>query len=70
MARESITSVTIPLLLIVAGTLFLVDYSGRFSVGQTWPVILILLGLSLAVQSMAGGRGRRGFPVRASAAPA
>ena len=65
MARESITSVTIPLLLIVAGTLFLVDYSGRFSVGQTWPVILILLGLSLAVQSMAGageGEASRSAP--------
>ena len=54
MARETIKSVTVPLLLIVAGTLFLADYAGRFSVRQTWPVILILLGLSLAVQSMAG----------------
>ena len=65
MARELIKSVTVPLLLIVAGTLFLVDYSGRFSVRQTWPVILILLGLSLAVQSMAGageGEASRSAP--------
>lgn len=63
MARETIKSVTVPLLLIVAGTLFLADYSGRFSVRQTWPVILILLGLSLAVQSMAGeGQASRSAP--------
>ena len=65
MARETIKSVTVPLLLIVAGTLFLADYSGRFSVRQTWPVILILLGLSLALQSMAGaeeGEASRSAP--------
>ncbi len=63
MARETIKSVTVPLLLILAGTLFLADYSGRFSVRQTWPVILILLGLSLAVQSMAGeGEASRSAP--------
>ena len=53
-ARETIRAITVPLLLIAVGGLFLADYSGGLSARQTWPVILILLGLSLAVQSMAG----------------
>jgi hypothetical protein len=53
-ARETIKAITIPLLLIAVGALFLADYSGGPSARQTWPVILILLGLSLAVQSIVG----------------
>ena len=65
-ARETIRAITVPLLLIAVGGLFLADYSGGLSARQTWPVILILLGLSLAVQSIAGDDGR----VAASAQPA
>ena len=65
-ARETIRAITVPLLLIAVGGLFLADYSGGLSARQTWPVILILLGLSLAVQSIIGDDGR----VAASAQPA
>ena len=65
-ARETIRAITVPLLLIAVGGLFLADYSGGLSARQTWPVILILLGLSLAVQSIAGDDGR----VAVSAQPA
>lgn len=34
-----------PSLLILTGALFLWDYSGGYTVGQTWPLLLILLGL-------------------------
>jgi hypothetical protein len=34
-----------PTLLILTGALFLWDYSGGYTVGQTWPLLLILLGL-------------------------
>ena len=53
-ARETIKAITIPLLLIAVGAMFLADYSGVLSARQIWPVILILLGLSLAVQSIVG----------------
>ena len=53
-ARETIKAITIPLLLIAVGAMFLVDYSGVLSARQIWPVILILLGLSLALQSVVG----------------
>ena len=56
--RETIRAITVPLLLIAVGILFLADYSGGLSARQTWPVLLILLGLSLALQSVAGDDGR------------
>ena len=34
-----------PLLLVALGVLFLVDRSGGYSFGQTWPVLVILYGL-------------------------
>lgn len=34
-----------PLLLVLTGALFLWDYAGGYAVGQTWPLLLILLGL-------------------------
>jgi hypothetical protein len=34
-----------PTLLILTGALFLWDYSGGYTVGQTWPLLLILLGI-------------------------
>ena len=53
-ARETIKAITIPLLLTAVGAMFLADYSGVLSARQIWPVILILLGLSLALQSVVG----------------
>jgi hypothetical protein len=42
--REIVRAISGPLLLIVTGVLFLLDYSGGYRVSQTWPVLLILLG--------------------------
>ena len=70
--RQTIKAITIPLMLISVGALFLADYSGGFSARQSWPVILILLGLSLAVQSIvrddkrAPARARARQPARSS----
>ena len=49
--RETIGAVGRPLALIVLGAMFLVEYAGGYAVSQTWPVILILLGLILVLQS-------------------
>jgi hypothetical protein len=43
-ARETVRAVTVPLLLIALGGLFLLDYSGGPAVRQTWPVLLIVWG--------------------------
>jgi len=42
--RETVRAVTVPLLLIALGGLFLLDYSGGPAVRQTWPVLLIVWG--------------------------
>jgi hypothetical protein len=42
--RETVRAVTVPLLLITVGILFLLDYSGGPSVRQSWPVLLIVAG--------------------------
>ena len=62
--RETIGAVGRPLALIVLGAMFLVEYSGGYAVRQTWPVILILLGLILVLQSFAepAGPGPRPLP--------
>jgi hypothetical protein len=43
--RDIVRALLGPLLLIVTGALFLLDYSGGYRVSQTWPVLLILLGV-------------------------
>jgi len=50
MARESIRAVSDALLLILTGSLFLVDYAGGYSVGRTWPLLLIGIGLSKVLE--------------------
>jgi len=42
--RDVVRAISGPLLLIVTGVLFLVDYSGGYRVSQTWPLLLIVLG--------------------------
>lgn len=49
-ARETARAITGPVILMAAGALFLLDYSGAYSVGQTWPVLLILVGLGKALE--------------------
>ena len=42
---EIVPMIVGPSLLILTGALFLWDYSGGYTVGQTWPLLLILLGV-------------------------
>lgn len=44
-ASELAPMIVGPSLLILTGALFLWDYSGGYTVGQTWPLLLILLGV-------------------------
>ena len=54
-SQNLIRAVTGPVILITVGTLFLIDRFSPFSFGQTWPVLLIVIG----VLKMLGGRRRR-----------
>ncbi len=56
-ARETIGAVGRPLTLIVLGAMFLYEYSGGYAVSQTWPLIIILLGLILVFQSLTAPTG-------------
>lgn len=53
-----IRAITGPIILITIGTLFLVDRFTGFSFGQTWPVLLIVIG---ALRLLGGGRRRRDY---------
>ncbi len=55
-SQSLIRSVTGPLILITVGALFLVDKFTQFSFSQTWPVLLIVIGL---LKLLGGGRRRR-----------
>lgn len=48
-AAETVRAVTVPLLLIAVGSLFLIDYSGGPAVQKTWPILLIVWGGSWAL---------------------
>ena len=50
-------SITGPVILITVGVLFTVDRFTGFSFGQTWPILLIVIGLL----KLLGGRRRRDF---------
>jgi hypothetical protein len=51
-----------PLMLIAVGTLFALDHFTRYKIWQTWPTLLILLGLLILLER-ALGRGA-GLPDR------
>jgi len=44
-ARDLIRAVRGPIILITIGTLFALDHFTNYGVRQTWPVILIVVGL-------------------------
>ena len=44
-ARDLIRAVRGPIILITIGTLFALDHFTNYGVHQTWPVILIVVGL-------------------------
>lgn len=48
-AAETVRAVTVPLLLIALGALFLLDYSGGPGIQKTWPILLIVWGGSWAL---------------------
>jgi len=50
-----------PVILITIGALFLIgQYSGRYTFGQLWPVILIVAGLVKVLESTASAEGHTG----------
>jgi len=51
-----IHAVTGPIILITVGVLFLIDRFTAFGFGQTWPVLLIVIGI---LKLLGGGRRRR-----------
>ncbi len=50
-------AVTGPIILITVGVLFTIDRFTTFSFGQTWPILLIVIGLL----KLLGGRRRRDY---------
>jgi hypothetical protein len=51
-APEAARAITGPVLLILTGALFLVDYSGGYTVSQTWPLLLIAAGLGKVAEHL------------------
>jgi hypothetical protein len=55
---EAARAITGPVLLILTGALFLVEYSGGYMVGQTWPLLLIAAGLGKVAEHLASSLPR------------
>ncbi len=51
-ARCTVGAVTGPLLLITLGVLFAVQEAGGFRFRETWPVLLIVYGVSWALKAV------------------
>jgi hypothetical protein len=49
-----------PVMLITIGVLFLLRQYTRFSIGELWPVLLIVAGIVLVGQAMASREGHIG----------
>jgi len=49
-----------PVMLITIGLLFLLRQYTRFSIGELWPVLLIVAGIVLVGQAMASREGHIG----------
>ena len=54
-SQTLIRSITGPVILITVGVLFLIDKFTQFGFQQTWPVLLIVIG----ILKLLGGRRRR-----------
>jgi hypothetical protein len=46
-----------PFILITVGVLFLIGQYSRYSFGDLWPVLLIVIGVVLVMQSLASKEG-------------
>ena len=55
-SRQLMRAITGPIILITIGVLFLIDRFTEFRFSQTWPVLLIVVG----ILKLLGGRRRRG----------
>jgi hypothetical protein len=49
-----------PVMLITIGALFLIRQYSRFSIGDLWPILLIVAGIVLVAQAMASRQGHVG----------
>jgi hypothetical protein len=52
--RDTVRSMTGSLLLILTGLLFLLEYAGSFRFAQTWPSLLIVLGVGRVADHLMG----------------
>ncbi len=59
-ARCRVRSLLGPILLIAAGVIFLLAEFTRFSFGDLWPLLLIVIGVVLFAESMASREGHTG----------
>ena len=46
-----------PVIIITVGVLFLIGQYSRYSFGDLWPVLLIVIGVILVLQSLASREG-------------
>jgi hypothetical protein len=46
-----------PVIIITVGVLFLIGQYSRYSFGDLWPVLLIVIGVILVLQSLASKEG-------------
>ncbi len=58
-----------PAVLITLGVLFLIDEFTHFGFGQTWPLLLVVIGLVRMLQWTAPTTGHRSSETAAPAAP-
>jgi hypothetical protein len=49
-----------PLILITIGVLFLIGEYSRYSFGDLWPILLIVIGVILVLQALASQEGHLG----------
>lgn len=56
-SQNLLRAITGPVILITVGVLFTIDRFTSFGFGQTWPILLIVIGLL----KLLGGRRRRDF---------
>lgn len=52
--RDTVRSLTGSVLLILTGLLFLLEYADSYRFAQTWPVLLIVLGIGRVADHMMG----------------
>ena len=52
-----------PILLIAVGVLFAIDHAGIFGIRQSWPVLLVLVGLLKLFEHLTAGPGQPAPPM-------